>query len=343
MSCEIRIDEIDKATWEQYARSFADYSIYQTWAYQQVRAQTDRQQVSRFVVKDESGQVVTMGHVRIKYIKPLGIRIGYMQWGPLARGEDGTLKCSVEALEKIREAYLESRTNVLRINPNACDNDLGREFAKMLEAGGFHQVRDVAPYHTIHIPLQEDEDILRKRLRQSWRRMLMKSEKAGLTTVEHDGEEAFEVLEKLYLEMLRRKKFQAPDYNVFAMAQRELSAAEKMDMILAYRDDEPAVCHLASNLGDTGIFLVGASSEMGLTYRAAYLAWWRAILLANRLGMKRYDVGGIDFEATPNISRFKAGLGGDEVFYIGTFEAYLSPAVRTIWQATAKVYGLLRR
>jgi lipid II:glycine glycyltransferase (peptidoglycan interpeptide bridge formation enzyme) len=343
MSCEIIIDEIDKAQWEQYARGFADYSIYQTWAYQQVRAETDRQQISRFVVRDQSGQVVTMGHVRIKHVKPLGIRVGYMQWGPLVRCEDGTLRCSVEALQKVREAYLGSRANVLRVNPNMCDDKLGQEFAKMLEASGFQKVRGVAPYHTMHIPLQEDQDVLRKRLRQSWRRMLMKAEKAGLTVVEHDGEEAFEVLEKLYLEMLRRKKFRAGDYNVFTMAQRELSAAEKMDMILAYRDGEPAVCHLASNLGDTGIFLIGASSEIGLTYRAAYLAWWRAIMLANRLGMKRYDVGGIDFETTPNVSRFKAGLCGDDVFYIGIFEAYLGPVVKAIWHVTAKAYELLRR
>lgn len=343
MSCEIIIDEVDKAQWEQYARGFADYSIYQTWAYQQVRAETDRQQISRFVVRDESGQVVTMGHVRIKHVTPLGIRIGYMQWGPLVRGEGDTLRCSVEALQRVREAYLGSRANVLRVNPNIRDDKLGQEFAKMLEASGLQKVRGLAPYHTMYIPLQESQDVLRKRLRQSWRRMLMKAEKAGLTVSEHDGQEAFAVLERLYLEVVQRKKFQPTDHNVFAAAQRELSTAEKMSMIWAYRDGEPAVCHLASNLGDTGVFLIGASSGIGLTCRAAYLAWWRALLLANRLGMKRYDVGGIDFETTPNVSRFKAGLGGDEVFHIGIFEAYLGPAVKTIWHVTAKAYDLLRR
>lgn len=341
MSCEITIDKIDRPTWERYARGFADYNIYQTWAYQQVRARTERQQISRFVVKDDGGEVMTMGQVRIRHVKPLGIRIGYMQWCPLVRGENGTLKCSVEALDKIREAYLESRANVLRINPNVRADDLGRGFAKMLEASGFQKIRDVAPYHTMHIRLEDEEDLLRKGLRQSWRRMLTKAEKGDLKVVVRNDKQAFGILDKLYLETVKRKKFRRTDHDVFTMTQNTLSMEEKMHLILVYQNGDPAACHLAGNLGETGIFLLGASSEMGLTYRASYLAWWKAIRLASCLGMKRYDVGGIDFETTPNVSRFKTGLGGDEVFHIGVFEACNGPGVKTIWHVASKVHNLL--
>ena len=69
--------------WERCARQFTDYSIYQTWSYQQVRGESDRQKISRFIIKDENGHVSSMGQIRIKYVKMLGLKIGYIQSGPL--------------------------------------------------------------------------------------------------------------------------------------------------------------------------------------------------------------------------------------------------------------------
>ena len=88
MSYEVIIDNVDKAEWERYAKGFADYSIYQTWSHQQVRAEMDGQEVNRVVIKDENGHVVTMCQIRIKRVKSLGLRIGYVQCGPLFRGKE---------------------------------------------------------------------------------------------------------------------------------------------------------------------------------------------------------------------------------------------------------------
>ena len=49
MAFEVLIDKIEQAQWEEYADSFADYSIYQTWSYQEMRAEIDGQKVSRIV------------------------------------------------------------------------------------------------------------------------------------------------------------------------------------------------------------------------------------------------------------------------------------------------------
>ncbi len=65
MACEVIVDNISREDWERYAGNFADYSIYQTWAYQQVRAKMDGQQLSRAMIMDKIGQVVTMCQVRI--------------------------------------------------------------------------------------------------------------------------------------------------------------------------------------------------------------------------------------------------------------------------------------
>ena len=62
MEYKVLIDDIEPAQWTEYACAFSDYNIYQTWAYQEVRADMDDQKLSRAVVKDEKDDVVAMAH-----------------------------------------------------------------------------------------------------------------------------------------------------------------------------------------------------------------------------------------------------------------------------------------
>lgn len=343
MAHKVIIDNISKEDWEQCASHFADYNIYQTWAYQETRSKMDNQDVSRIVVKNDNGSVETMGQVRIKHVKTLGLRIGYFQWGPLVRGTNGTLRCSAKALNLLCGAYLGTRVNVLRVVPGVCHDEAGQEFARLLEASGFHHIASAKPYHTMFLSLNCPEDVLRKNLRQSWRRKLKKAEGVGIEIRECTDEASLVILGKLYQEMARRKKIKGLDPRVFIRTQHMLSDAEKMNVVVANYDGEPVTAHLTSNLRGIGILLLVASSKKGLACGASYLAWWKAITLSNRLGMKEYDVGGIDFEDNPTVSRFKAGMGGDDRFHIGTFEAYSNAAVRNIWLTAEKIYRTFKK
>lgn len=337
------VDNINQEEWEHYASNFADYNIYQTWPYQQVRGEMDGQKVSRVVIKDENGNATAMCQVRIKHIKLLGLRVGYVQWGPLVRRKNGTMKCTVEVLKELRNAYLGTRVNVLRIVPSVCDNERGQEFAKILQSSGFQYVQSVAPHHTMLLLLNCSEEILRKRLHQSWRRKLKKAENAGIKITEDTDEVSFAILEKLYLETVRRKGFKGLDPQQFVRAQSILSDAEKMRIIVAYYNGEPITAHVTTNLGDTAILLMVASNEKGLEFGASYLVWWKAIVASMRRGMKKYDVGGIDYKKNPHVSRFKAGIGGEECSHIGAFEACNSLVVRNIWRVTEKTYRFIKK
>lgn len=343
MAYKAIIDDIKREEWECYAGNFADYNIYQTWAYQQVRADMDRQKVSRIVIKDENNAIVTMASVRIKHIKPLGLRIGHIQWGPLFFKKDGTCDCSVEVLKILRKAYLGTRVNVLRIVPNITNDTANQRFIEMFEAGGFRQLQNVAPYHTMVLPLNRPVETLRKGLHQKWRKKLRKAESAGVEVVERMDEELFKVLEDFYQELRRKKGFKGVDLKVFARAQSSLSNSEKMSLIVAYFDGEPVTVHVTSNLGDTAIALLVASSEKGYTCWSSYLAWWKALTASDGKGMKKYDLGGIDFEGNPAVSRFKAGIGGEKQFHIGTFEAYTNSVVRNIFRMAEKVYRMVKK
>ena len=142
---------------------------------------------------------------------------------------------------------------------------------------------------------------------------------------------------------MRRKRITGLDTEVFVHSQRMLSAAEKINVIVAYYDGEPVTAHATSNLGDTGILLLVASNEKGLACHSAYLAWWKAISASHRAGMKYYDVGGIDFENNTTVSRFKAGMGGQEAFHIGNFDACSNLCAKATWRCVDKLYQKLKK
>jgi len=158
MSHKAIVDSITQTEWQQYASNFADYNIYQTWPYQQVRAKMAGQELSRVVIKDENNRVKTMCHVRIKNVKSLGLKIGYVQWGPLVRSSNGTINCSVEALRTLRQAYLGTKVNVLRVVPNVCDDEVGKRLSEMLKSSGFQLVSSVPPYRTLMLRLNDSEE-----------------------------------------------------------------------------------------------------------------------------------------------------------------------------------------
>ena len=342
MSYEVIIDSVNESQWMQYAQEFVDYSIYQTCAYQQVRGQMDGCQVHRLIVRAGDGEILTMCHIRIHRIRPLGLRIGYGQWGPLLHRKSGAVGCPAAMINVLRDACFGLGIDVLRLTPNVVDNVASKELSDALKESGFEKLPEEPPYHTTLVPLDCPEAELRKRLHQSWRRMLNKAETAGVEIKEHTDHVSFEMLERFYADLARKKGLKGVDPNVFERAQQILPESEKMCLIVGFLDHEPVTVHVTSNLGDTGIFLLSASSESGYECRASYLAWWRAMVCSSCMGMKNYDTGGIDSEKAPDIARFKTGVGGQEISYIGTFEAYADRRTSIIWKVSKRLYGLVR-
>lgn len=342
MSYEVIVDSVSENQWMQYAQDFADYSIYQTCAYQQVRCRIDGCQDHRLIVRAGDGGILAMCHVRVHRIRSLGLRIGYGQWGPLLYGKTGAVDCVAGVLGALRDACFGLNIDVLRLAPNVIDDVANKQFSVALEESGFEKLPEVPPYHTTLVPLDCSEADLRKRLHQSWRRMLHKAEVVGVDIKMHTDHASFEMLEHFYTDLARRKGLKGVDPDVFARAQPDLPDSEKMCLIVGYIDHEPVTVHVTSNLGATGVFLLSASSKSGYEHRASYLAWWRAMVHSSNIGMKNYDTGGIDSVKAPDIARFKSGVGGREVFYIGTFEAYTDRRTAIIWKVSKRLYQLMR-
>ena len=69
-------------------------------------------------------------------------------------------------------------------------------------------------------------------------------------------------------------------------------------------------------MGDSAIYLLGATSDAGLNSKGAYFLQWTMIRWLKRTGIKSYDLGGIDPEGNPGVYHFKRGISGVDICQI---------------------------
>lgn len=73
-------------------------------------------------------------------------------------------------------------------------------------------------------------------------------------------------------------------------------------------------------MGNTGIYLLGASNELGMKYKSAYLVQWEAIKWLRNLRILRCDLKGIDEIKNPGVYKFKVGISENEDRDFSSFE-----------------------
>jgi len=342
MPIQVLIDSFDSREWDENARRFSDYSVYQNEKYQGVRAEVDRQELMKIMAVDDRGDVVMMGHARIKSAQPLPFQVGYMQSGPLVL-RDGNLHAELEdAFRAMRQACHARGIQVLRIVPNAPRAEIGEKIEKAILGAGFAVAPTVAPYHTILVSLKETEDEIRARIDRESRRVLRKSEAAPVEVLASTGQEAFDVLERLYAAAKVRKGFLGLDSHEFATMQQRLDDCDKAVVLLARHEGEYVTAHATTHFGKMAVPILTANNETGLRLGTSYLLWWKAYCMAKELGMEYYDLGGVDPEENPKGYLFKKRLGGEETRYIGGYDSCSNVMVRGAWAVAEKSYRFLK-
>ena len=342
MAYRITIDELNRDQWMRYAADFADYSIYQTWPYQEVRCEMDGQEVKRVIVLD-GDEVLTMCQLRIMKINFLRYKIAYVQSGPLMLGLDGQLRCNQQALKLLCDTVFEAGVAVIRIAPLIWDDETVKSVAEMLCNSGFKAVPYIEKYHTFLLSLEGSEDQIRRQFSRSGRRDVKIAEKAGVVLKESRDIDSFLLLKQLYSEAIKRKGFKGLDPEEYMRSQKELHEDEKITTLAAYLDNELIGAHATSYLGKMAVNLYVAVNEKGLKCKASYLIWFRSFLSAKLAGMKQYDFGGIDPVRNRKVYEFKKRLGGDEISTIGTFDFCRNPVNGRAMHVAERVLRFAKR
>jgi hypothetical protein len=316
------IDSIAPAEWSELLGRFADANLYQTWNYGSIR--WGEKNLSHLVLR-RLGEVVGMAQVRIICPRLIKRGVAYLRWGPLCqlRGQELEFEPTRQMALALHEEYVRKRRLFLRILPNAFVNS---PRASMLQKA-FSPFANVSSNQanverTFLLNLSPTLEDLRKKLDQKWRNQLNRAEKNNLTIMAGSGAAEYRLFQQIYDKMWSRKQFDTTvDVNEFGRLGENLPPGQKFKILICEHEGKPVSSLVCSAIGNTGIYLLGATHDEGMNTKGAYLLHWTMIKWLKENGFQFYDLGGIDPGKNPGVYHFKQGFSGADVTRISPFEA----------------------
>jgi len=319
---KVDVDCTTDAEWSEMLDLFDDANIYQTAAYGVVR--WGEKNLSRLVLRRD-GEVVAAAQLRIIRPTPLKFGMAYLRWGPLWERHGWILDPEVplRMARAIEDEYLQARKLFVRILPNAfAGSPRAAVFQSAFSGFASEASGPAEAYRTFVMDLTPPLEELRSSLDKKWRNQLSRSEKNDLTVIAGQGIEEYQLFRGIYDQMYQRKAFHTTvDAKEFGRIQEALSESQRMQILICYDKGAPAAGLVASAMGDSAIYLLGATGDAGLNAKGAYLLQWTLIGWLKERGIKSYDLGGIDPEGNPGVYHFKKGLSGVDVCQIEPFAA----------------------
>jgi lipid II:glycine glycyltransferase (peptidoglycan interpeptide bridge formation enzyme) len=340
---QVEVDRATHAEWSNMLDLFDDANIYQTSAYGGVR--WGEKNLSRLVLKRD-GEAVGMAQIRIIRPTPLKFGMAYLRWGPLweRRGLPLDPEVPTRMASAIEDEYLHKRRLFLRIVPNAFTGSsrataMQAAFCKFtaepLSAGN--------TYRTFLLDLAPTLEQLRRSLDPKWRNKLSGAEKKNLTLIAGNGSDEYRTFRQMYNQMRRRKAFETTvDIEEFGRIQDALAESQRMRILICKENGVPVAGLIASVIGDSAIYLLGATSDSGLKSKGAYLLHWTLIHWLKENGIRWYDLGGIDPEGNPGVYAFKRGFSGQDVCQINPLVASGSGVSSSIVKAGLAMQRTMR-
>jgi hypothetical protein len=341
---QVEVDRATPAEWSAMLDLFDDANLYQTWSYGAVR--WGRKNLTRLVLK-RNGEIVAMAQLRI--VRPTRFNFGmaYLRWGPLCqrRGRELDADITLRVARALQEEYVCKRGLLLQILPNAF---VGSPRAAVFQSGfsSFAQeaLTPANVYRTFIVDLTPPVDELRKKLDAKWRNKLTQSEKKGLTIVAGNGTDEYRTFCAMYDQMWKRKTFETTvDVEEFGRIQEDLPETHRMRVLICQQDGVPVAGLVASSMGDSAIYLLGATSDDGLDAKGAYLLQWTLIQWLKENGTKWYDLGGIDPEGNPGVYSFKRGFSGTDVHQLPPLVACNNVVSSAVVKASLAAHRVVRR
>ena len=344
LNYQVRVDSLGQDEWSRLLTEFSDASIYQTWVYAAVHGRNSS--FSHCVVENE-GLAVAAAQVRL--VRPFLFPTGLAQvfWGPMWRrtaggaDEDG-LAALIRAM---KEEYVERRRYVLRVVPNAFEGtEEGDLIHRLLEAEGFKRSSKSRVYRTFRLDLTPPLDELRRNLLQKWRNQLNRAERNGLVVDAGHDVETYDLFASLYQAMMERKQFDT-DVSVseFREIQRGLTGPLRMKTFVSSVEGAVGCAVVVSAIGDSGIYLLGATNEDGMKSKGSYLLHWKVIQWLKEMGCQWYDLGGINPDTNPGVFHFKKGFSGLDIRQVGRYELAGSSFSRFVVQMGERLRDSIRK
>jgi lipid II:glycine glycyltransferase (peptidoglycan interpeptide bridge formation enzyme) len=337
------VDRWTPDEWYRMLDLFNDASVYQTWSYGRVR--WGRKNLSHLVLK-RGGDVVAMAQLRIVRPTIFNFGMAYLRWGPLFERRVGSLdpEVALRMAEALEDEYVRKRKLFLRILPHAF---IGSPRAAAIQSAfsGFDSESAVSDntYRTFLLDLAPGFEELRRRLDAKWRNHLSRAEKNNLKVIAGSGGAEYQTFCVIYNQMRKRKTFETTvDVEEFGRIQEELAEPHRMRILICEDQGVPVAGLVVSAMGDSAIYLFGATNDDGLKSQGAYLLQWTMIRWLKENGIRWYDLGGIDPILNPGVYSFKKGFSGTDVSQVNPMVACTSALSNAVVRAGLAMQRTLR-
>jgi len=339
----IDVDSTSSSEWSEMLDLFSDANIYQTWSYGRVRWGVGN--LSHMVLKRD-GEVVGIAQLRI--VRPTSLKFGiaYLRWGPLCerRGRPLNPEIVSRMARALEEEYVNKRRLFLRMIPNAfAGTPRASAIQSAFSAFTPETMAYENAYRTLLLDLSPSLEELRKKFDPKWRNKLSGAERNHLKIIAGNGPKEYDTFCHIYKNMRDRKAFETTvDVEEFRRIQEDLIESHRMQILISEDGGIPVAALVVSAMGDSAIYLLGATSDEGLRSKGAYLLQWAALQWLKANGIRWYDLGGIDPEGNPGVYSFKRGMSGSDVTQISPLVASKSGVSSVIAKAGIAVQRTLR-
>lgn len=301
--------------WDHLVTSLSN-SFYQSYGWAEVRRVSGWEPL-RILARDET-RVVAGASILVK--RKAGAAICWIPGGPF-----GDLDLISSELRKTLPALLGTRLVYCRLS--LLRPDTGQE-QSLLETSGWKRPRvNMSSGLTMHYDLSGGEEDRLKRTTGNWRHNLKRSARHNLT-VEHWLAPDLKDISSLYREMeaLKSIPMQHSEDELQSMMQH------LGDKVVMYRcldaDGSLLAIRAAGIFGDTAMDLLAVAGAAARKLYASHATLWALLDHCSRLGLKTYDLSGVDPQGNKGVFDFKHGTGAEMVECLGEWEWASAPGMR---------------
>jgi len=242
---------------------------------------------------------------------------------------------------------------------HACAKKHGAAFLKWEPGFGFdhdpaqwnfsESPQRVQPPRTILIDITGDDDEIQARMNQGTRRNIRKAYKNDVRYFQATPDDLPKFTE-LMLITGERNEFGVHEPGYFELMY-ELFVPDHATLFLAEHEGDLLAANFAFALGDTAVYLEGASNNQKRKLMASYGVQWEAIKWAQERGCTHYDMWGVPDEDLETLEehfqernddlwgvyRFKRGWGGEVVRSAGAWDFVYNRIVYTAYLTALKL------
>jgi peptidoglycan pentaglycine glycine transferase (the first glycine) len=363
-------------SWDRLIASLPAAHIFQTWEWGEVKAKfgwrpgyfiwlENSQGITMVEFVDGSplpaGNCIAAALVLRRTAKVMGfpLHVLYAPKGPLLDWRDQALRTRV--LADLATLARRQRAIFLKIDPDVClgrgiagdqnsmDDLTGKAVLSDFQQSGWRWSAEQIQYrNTMLVDLTLTENELLANMKQKTRYNLRLAERKGVK-VRVGTSTDIPLLYEMYAETSLRDGFVIRDQAYYHCLWKTFMDAGMAVALIAEVNGEVLAALILFNFSDKTWYLYGMSRDIQREKMPNYLLQWEAMRYARAKGCTEYDLWGAPdtFDASDlmwGVYRFKEGLGGDVVRWIGAWDFPIKPAIYQLYtRILPRLLDLMRR